>query len=265
MRGMGRWLVLVVALGMVGALAPAPAGAALCKHRKKGTLVVRTACSGKFDPATPADLGVSVVGPSTGGGLTTAPDGLAIADGGVTTARLADGAVMTAHLANGAVTTVRLADGAVTAEKHGAVPAARVTNSVAQAAMSVPTVNVLTFDSERFDTAGLHDSSANPTRLTAPIAGLYVVTANVSWDSMSNVGARELALRRNGTDIVARDVVAPSPAPNTTEQTLTTVASLAAGDFVEVTLRQNSGGPLPVNAFAQHSPEFSMVWLTPAP
>ena len=50
-----------------------------------------------------------------------------------------------------------------------------------------------------------------------------------------------------------------------TEQTLSTVVAPEAGDLVEVVLRQNSGGALNVNAFPEFSPEFSMVWLAPAP
>jgi len=39
--------------------------------------------------------------------------------------------------------------------------------------------------------------------------------------------------------------------------------SLAAGDYVEVTLRQNSGGAISLFAAPAFSPEFSMVWIGP--
>ena len=41
-------------------------------------------------------------------------------------------------------------------------------------------VKPLPFDRVSFDTAGLFDKS-HPTRLRAPIAGVYLITANVSW------------------------------------------------------------------------------------
>jgi hypothetical protein len=80
------------------------------------------------------------------------------------------------------------------------------------------------------------------------------IYAQISWDAASNVGARELATNKNGSTIVARTVSAPSPSPNTTEQSITTVVSLVAGDFVEVKLRQNSGGSLTVFAAPEVTP-----------
>jgi hypothetical protein len=242
----------LVVVGLV-CLTLRPSEAALCRHKKKGTLVVRPACTGKFVAAGAADLGIAAPpGAAPGGGLTSDAGGLATGDGGVGSTELADGAVTASKLAAGGVGPAQL----------GAVPAARVFHSAAQTAANEPTFNVLLFDGERFD-SGLHTGA--DARLTAPIAGLYVISANVSWAGASAVGARELALRQNGATIIARDVVAASPTPNTTEQAVSTVARLAAGDYVEVVLRQNSGGSLDIGAFPQFSPEFAMVWVAPAP
>jgi len=218
----------------------AQADAALCR-KKSGALVIKPACTGKLQLVTPGDLGA---GAAAGGGLELGASGFAITAGGVT--------------------SELLADGAVTPAKLGAAPAARVFHSAAQSAANVPTFTVLTFDSERFDTASLHSTSVDASRLTAPIAGLYLVSANVSWSGTSDVGAREVGLRKNGSTFVARDVVDPSVSANTTEQTVSTLVSLAADDFLEVVLRQNSGGALDVNAAPEFSPEFSMIWLGPS-
>jgi len=246
----GERNVAMVVLAAVIVGGAGSAGAVICKDKKKGTLAVRDACTKKQVAVDPATL---APGAATGGGLALGAGGFGIAPGGVGTPSLADGAV----------TTDKLADGAVTPAKLGVVPAVRVTNSTTQSAANVPTFTTLAFDTERFDTAALHTGS--DTRLTAPIAGLYVVSAQISWDAASNVGARELAINRNGSTIIARTVSAPSPSPNTTEQSITTLANLAAGDFVEVKLRQNSGGSLTVFTAPEFSPEFSMVWVSPAP
>ena len=234
-----RNVAMVVLAAVIGGGAGS-AGAVICKDKKKGTLAVRDACTKKQVAVDPATL---APGAATGGGLALGAGGFGIAPGGVGTSSLADGAVTPAKL--------------------GLVPAVRVTNSTTQSAANVPTFTTVAFDTERFDTAALHTGS--DTRLTAPIAGLYVVSAQISWDAASNVGARELAINKNGSTIIARTVSAPSPAPNTTEQSITTLANLAAGDFVEVKLRQNSGGSLTVFTAPEFSPEFSMVWVSPAP
>jgi hypothetical protein len=239
---MTRKRVTVVVVGIVLALGvPVTAGAALCKDKKRGTLAVRDQCTKKQVAVDPATLGP---GAASGGGLSLSSGGLALAAGGVTTG----------DLANGAVTPAKLA----------VVPAARVFNSSNQSTPGDASFVTLTFNSERFDTAGLHDSSGNPTRLTVPISGLYLVSVNISWDTVSSVGSRELALNKNGATVVARNVVAPSGVGDTTEQSLTTLVSLSAGDYIEVKLRQNSGTTFSVFAFPEFSPEFSMIWLSPA-
>lgn len=65
---------------------------------------------------------------SAGAGISVAADAVAVADGGVSTAKLADGAVVTLKLADGSVVTAKLADAVVTAPKlaDGAVTSAKI-------------------------------------------------------------------------------------------------------------------------------------------
>jgi hypothetical protein len=152
----------------------------------------------------------------------------------------------------------------VTPDRLGVVPAARVTSSVPINIPSSGTATALTFDDERFDTADVH-GSVNPTRLTAPRDGVYVVSANVSWDGASAAGAREIAIVRNGTAIILRDVVQPAAGGNTSEQAVSTVTSLSSGDYVEVKLRQNSGGTLQIFSGAEYTPEFALAYVGALP
>jgi hypothetical protein len=250
----------LLAIAVAGALtAPGAVEAALCRDKKAGTLAVRPVCKKRFVPATATDLGLGAV---AAGGLEIDTGGISVANGGITTPKLADGAVTSAKLADGAVTSAKLADGAVTPAKLGVVPAVHVSHASNQSIPSAPGVGTLVFDTERFDTAALHDPASNPSRLTAPLAGLYLVTANVGWLANAT-GAREVAIHKNGGTIVARTVATTDPAGNTTEQTITALLDLTAGDYVEVKLRQNSGGPLDVFSAPQYSPEFAMVWIGP--
>ncbi|HEV7733082.1 MAG TPA: hypothetical protein VGR62_13010 [Candidatus Binatia bacterium] len=228
--------MMVVALAVAMLATPMAADAALCRNKKTGTLQVKPVCAKKNVPALSTDLGV--VDPD--GGLEAGNAGIGIADGGVT--------------------TDRLAPGAVTPGKVGVVPAARVSSSVPINIPGAAEPIALTFNLERFDTADVHGSS-NPSRLTAPLDGIYVISANVSWAGTNASGAREITIRRNTTAIILRDVVQPVAGGNTTEQAVSTIAALEQGDFVEVVVRQNSGDALQINAAEEFSPEFSLAYV----
>lgn len=162
-----------------------------------------------------------------------------------------------------------IANGALTPAKFGSLSGTRITNS---SDLSIPdgTETKLSFDTERFDSGGIHDSAAssdctvtpNRCRLTAPIAGVYQITANVSWTALG-VGARRLsALLNDSTNIGASKVVAVTTG-SATEQILTTAYKLAAGDFVEIRAFQDAGPGIAVLALGASSPEVSMIWLGP--
>lgn len=155
-----------------------------------------------------------------------------------------------------------IATGAIgTSEFSASIPAARVTNSGDQTIGNTG-VTALAFDTERYDTANLH-TSGNNTLLTAPVAGIYAITAQVQWASNAT-GFRQVSLQKNAASFLAVDTRnAVGGVTNTTAQTVTTQARLAAGDFVRAQVYQDSGGDLAVKAFSELSPEFSMTWLAP--
>lgn len=169
------------------------------------------------------------------------------------------------EISPGAVGASEVANGSLgTAEFASSIPSARVTRSFNQGIPNDDEV-VLNFNSERYDTAGMHSNSANLSRLTAPVDGIYLVTAQVQWD-VNGFGQRTLGLERNGVVALARDRRVPGTDPvDAPAVTLTTVASLEAGDFVEAEVFQNSGGNLSVLRIGEESPEFTMTWLAPGP
>lgn len=139
-------------------------------------------------------------------------------------------------------------------------PCARVFHSVAQ---TIPnnTEVVLAFNSERYDTSNLHSTVSNTSRLTAPVAGKYLITAAVSWDSHAT-GYRTVYLRLNGSTWIAiqRDAVSGTAV---WPQTITTVYDLGENDYVEVSVRHTAGVALDILAANNYSPEFAMQWLGP--
>ena len=135
-------------------------------------------------------------------------------------------------------------------------PSARVYHSAAQS-ITNNTVVLLTFNSERYDTEGIHEAAA-PHRLICQTAGKYLIFATIGFDANA-AGVRTLYVRVNGVD-VAMQQMAASPAGGTFFS-ISTVWDLAAGQYVELWVYQNSGGPLDVLAQVAKSPEFGMSRL----
>lgn len=130
---------------------------------------------------------------------------------------------------------------------------ARVYND-ANIAVATGVGTALTFNTERYDTGNFHSTSSNTSRLTAPTAGLYTVGACVAWAGNAT-GVRAASLRVNGTDVIARELVDIDSATTHTHN-VSTEYQLAAGDYVEVVVAQDSGGNLNVTANGNYSPEF---------
>ena len=97
-------------------------------------------------------------------------------------------------------------------------------------------------------------------RLTAPVSGIYEISAQLFW-APDTSGVHNLELTRNGT-IIIRDEKAGAAGRS---QEVTTTARLAAGDYVEAKVQQNSGGTLFTAPAGEYSPVFKMTWLAPGP
>lgn len=140
-----------------------------------------------------------------------------------------------------------------------AIPACRV---YATAAQSIPsaTVTPLTFDSEVFDTAGLHDPAA-ASRLTAPISGVYLVGAQVALPPVG-VGVREFMGTINAADLGANRFTETMSEGITTEwrASQNAVVRLSAGDWVAFSVYQNSGAAINTNYYG--TPLRAEAWMT---
>jgi hypothetical protein len=119
----------------------------------------------------------------------------------------------------------------------------------------------LTFDQVSFDTAHLFNP-ADPTRLKAPVAGIYLITTNVSWEVQFRPPPgynRAVVIYVNGDHAIAVD---QRPPAEETRHVVTTVYRLNAGDTVEVGIGQDSGD-LVANAVGDYAPSLAMVWIAP--
>lgn len=172
--------------------------------------------------------------------------------------------------AGGALTgnypTPGIASGVIgTAQFSNTIPATRVSGS-SQSTPGDSSNTVITFNGEEYDTAALHSTTTNTSRLTAPVTGVYNVTANVRWSPETVVGGdsdgisdgfRSIQVRQNGSLTVSQDQAAPT-AVDITAQTLSTEVKLSALDYVELVIAQDSGSTL-----AAFPLSFTMSWVAP--
>ena len=110
----------------------------------------------------------------------------------------------------------------------------------------------LTFNSENFDTDSFHSTSTNTSRLTIPSGkgGKYLLSGAVSWGA-NNSTIRSVKVYKNGSVLNQ-----PSMAQGTNDGNITPVSNvyeLIATDYLEVYVRQNSGGSLDVQGGTQQT------------
>jgi hypothetical protein len=117
----------------------------------------------------------------------------------------------------------------------------------------------LTFDSERWDTANLHEAATNSGRLKAPAAGKYYIFANITWETPIGTGLWGLRLQLNGKTVIAEQTLPNTAAQFRISMSVGTLYALGAGDYVEAQVFQNSGGPLLIRHIPATSPEFGMA------
>jgi hypothetical protein len=119
-----------------------------------------------------------------------------------------------------------IASGVVTPGKLATMPMARILFPLTGVlANTLVTPN----GTEVADTANMHSDTTNPSRITAPVAGTYIISASVRWDNAA--GDHLLDIEKNATTFLAGNV-AGATASYLPINSVTTVARLAAGDYV---------------------------------
>jgi len=185
----------------------------------------------------------------------------------VTAAKVKNATLTGAKVKDATLTGAKLANSTVDAAKVGAIPGARVRRTTPLSTTSGVTA-VVSYDTSDFNVGGVYDS-AHPSRMTAPIAGRYLIIASARWASDVN-GRRSLALELNyGTPTpvqIARSNVTADTWGATAfnpEQTVETVYKLKAGDYVEVWAYQDSTSALDLMTNVDNGVTYSMEWIAP--
>jgi len=189
---------------------------------------------------------------------------------------IANKAVVSGKLADKSVGSSEVAPAAVTTSKLAVRPVVRVTRATNQAIPGLVGFVPVNWTSEVFDTQTMHDNTTNNARLTAPVAGIYDVSANVDW-AANNVGVRVLLLVKNGTTGIATKASSPTSPSSTFAQEVRGTVSMQQGDYVELRVQQihdfsdpvgpppSMLNPLDIVSDANVAPYFSLTWVAPAP
>lgn len=121
-------------------------------------------------------------------------------------------------------------------------PAASVFNSAVQS-ISNNTTTALTANSENFDNASMHSTSVNTARITITTAGRYLFLATVLFAN-SATGYRRVSFRVDGATAYGGISGLVDAANVGARITAGRSLVLTAGQYVEVTCLQTSGGAL---------------------
>mgnify|MGYP006345118481 CR=1 FL=1 len=122
-------------------------------------------------------------------------------------------------------------------------PRARLTHSTTQS-LTDGALTAVAFDGEATDSAALHDTSTNNSRITIPTGegGWWLFTGVVEF-AANATGQRKLQFRTDGSANFGGMAV-DAAASGVTQLAISFMLALTAGQYAELMASQNSGGAL---------------------
>ncbi len=135
-------------------------------------------------------------------------------------------------------------------------PRCRVSHSVNQTVGAGARV-ALAFDTEIYDTDGIHSTSVNTSRLTCVTAGLYTIKGHATITMGAGGGQVNLEIRLGGATFL--EIVFGVIAGTVSEGwDVATDYPLAAGDYVELCINNGSANTITITATSPWRPAFMM-------
>ena len=114
---------------------------------------------------------------------------------------------------------------------------------------------ILTFNSERYDTDSIHNTSTNTDRLTCNTAGKYIISLTARF--AADTGVMQFNIKLNATTYIARSILNGTDG-SVTSVTVTTIYDLAATNYLQADVYHDAAGALNIEYQANYSPEFMM-------
>lgn len=153
-------------------------------------------------------------------------------------------------------------NGGATAPEWFTPPSVRAYEATSGQTIATGTETAITFNTDRYDTSAMHDTSSNTSRLTAPIAGVYAISACIAFTDLLAGKKLTIQLRVNGTTSIARkELFNTGASPIGAYQDISTLYKLAANDYVEVTVTHDCGVNESTLRSPNAAPEFGMTWI----
>jgi hypothetical protein len=146
----------------------------------------------------------------------------------------------------------------VGASEIGSLPSAWVFSGANQSVPNNAFGPIQSFDAEFYDPQSMH-SPASPTKLSAPVSGIYLITAEITWDISAAGTVRAAWVISNSSGFLQSDFRSPVTGNGTTNN-LSIPFLLNAGEYVEIYVFQDSGGPL--NTMSGTLTNFTLTWLS---
>lgn len=133
---------------------------------------------------------------------------------------------------------------------------ARVFHSANQS-INTAASTALAFNSERWDTDTIHDTSTNNSRLTCKTPGKYLIEGHAGF-AANATGWRAASFLVTGTTSITAERALNVGGTDAIYLVISSVWDLVVGDYVEFMVEHNAGIAINVLASASFSPEFTM-------
>jgi len=127
------------------------------------------------------------------------------------------------------------------------------------------TLVLVPLGAESYDTASMHSTDSNTSRITVPVDGCYHVIAQVGW-AANTTNRRVVSVRKNaagssggGTQVMIASMSASSSSG--TQYQITDDLDLVAGDYLEIFALHNITGGGTLNIVSGETNTFMVVRL----
>jgi len=124
------------------------------------------------------------------------------------------------------------------------------------------TSTAITFNTEIWDTDTMHDVGSNTERVTIKTAGIYILTANVEWES-GKTGYRQVQFvhHRGETSLQIAQIRDDASTAVAQKQCITTIYDLEVDDYITLTVRQTQGINREIENVTGRSPIFAVQMI----
>ena len=120
----------------------------------------------------------------------------------------------------------------------------------------------LALNSERWDSDSMHDLVTNNGRITVPVDGTYIITANVRWAYYEGAIRQVLAIHCSGPNsLIAKNEAYGSATWLT--QTVSTVYEMSASDYVTMLVYNALASDHNIVSASNYSPELTVTRIGP--